>query len=244
MDNYITSQSESIFRSVAVLIYVFDVESRDLERDYVYFQTCLEALMRNSQDAKVFCLVHKMDLVQQEDADKVFHEKEAECRRLAEPMSVTCFATSIWDETLYKAWSAIVYQLIPNVQHIESSLSTFIDVIDADEVLLFEKATFLMISHCERRQHPDIHRFEKISNIIKQFKLSCSKVSSNFNSMEVRNSVFAAYIDGFTTNTYVMVIMSDPTIPSAATIMNIKNAKKTFEKLEKNNHAQHLVQES
>jgi Ras-related GTP-binding protein A/B len=69
-----------------------------------------------------------------------------------------------------------------------------------------------MISHCERRQHPDIHRFEKISNIIKQFKLSCSKVSSNFNSMEVRNSVFAAYIDGFTTNTYVMVIMSDPSI--------------------------------
>ena len=71
MDNYITSQSESIFRSVAVLIYVFDVESRDLDRDYVYFQTCLEALLRNSRDAKVFCLVHKMDLVQQEDADKV-----------------------------------------------------------------------------------------------------------------------------------------------------------------------------
>lgn len=43
-----------------------------------------------------------------------------------------------------QAWSAIVYQLIPNVQHIESSLSTFIDVIDADEVLLFEKATFLV----------------------------------------------------------------------------------------------------
>ena len=30
---------------------------------------------------------------------------------------------------------------------------------------------------------------------------------------------------------------------AAATIMNIKNAKKTFEALEKNNHAQHLVQQ-
>jgi len=71
-----------------------------------------------------------------------------------------------------------------------------------------------VISHCENRTHPhpDSHRFEKISNIIKQFKLSCSKVSSNFTSMEVRNSMFAAYIDGFTTNTYVMVIMSDPSI--------------------------------
>ena len=30
--------------------------------------------------------------------------------------------------------------------------------------------------------------------------------------MEVRNSCFAAFIDFFTQNTYVMVIMSDPTI--------------------------------
>ena len=30
--------------------------------------------------------------------------------------------------------------------------------------------------------------------------------------MEVRNDKFAAFIDYFTTNTYVMVIMSDPTI--------------------------------
>ena len=30
---------------------------------------------------------------------------------------------------------------------------------------------------------------------------------------------------------------------AAATIMNIKNAKKTFEALEKNNHTQHLVQQ-
>lgn len=44
----------------------------------------------------------------------------------------------------WQAWSAIVYQLIPNVQHIEQSLATFINLLDADEVLLFEKATFLV----------------------------------------------------------------------------------------------------
>jgi Ras-related GTP-binding protein A/B len=30
--------------------------------------------------------------------------------------------------------------------------------------------------------------------------------------MEVKNSNFTAFIDYFTTNTYVMVIMSDPTV--------------------------------
>jgi len=46
-----------------VLIYVFDVESRELEKDMHYYQSCLEALLANSKDAKIFCLVHKMDLV-------------------------------------------------------------------------------------------------------------------------------------------------------------------------------------
>lgn len=47
---------------------------------------------------------------------------------------------------------------------------------ECDEVLLFERATFLIISFCERASHRDVHRFEKVSNIIKGFKLSCRLV--------------------------------------------------------------------
>ena len=54
-----------------VLIYVFDVESRELEKDMHYYQSCLEALMANSKDAKIFCLVHKMDLVQEDQREQV-----------------------------------------------------------------------------------------------------------------------------------------------------------------------------
>ena len=41
---------------------------------------------------------------------------------------------------------------------------------------------------------------------------SYSKLAASFQSMEVRNSNFAAFIDIFTSNTYVMVVMSDPSI--------------------------------
>lgn len=74
---------------------------------------------------------------------------------------------------MFRAWSSIVYMLIPNVKELEQSLKQFTNIIDADEVLLFERATFLVISYCQRQHHRDIHRFEKVSNIIKQFKLSC-----------------------------------------------------------------------
>lgn len=53
-------------------------------------------------------------------------------------------------------------------------------------MVLFERETFLVIAHATQVQHPDIHRFEKISNIVKQFKLSVSKTSLKFEGMMVR----------------------------------------------------------
>lgn len=74
MENYFVSQRENIFRNVEVLIYVFDVESRDeeLKKDFRYYQTCLSAIYENSPTAKVFCLIHKMDLIQEDQRYKVY----------------------------------------------------------------------------------------------------------------------------------------------------------------------------
>ncbi|KAI8737948.1 ras-related GTP-binding protein A, partial [Biomphalaria glabrata] len=143
MENYFASQRDNIFRNVEVLIYVFDVESRELEKDIHYYQSCLEAILQNSPEAQIFCLIHKMDLVQDDQREIIFNERQEDLKRLSKPLDCTCFATSIWDETLYKAWSSIVYKLIPNVQQLEENLSNFAAILDADEVLLFEKATFL-----------------------------------------------------------------------------------------------------
>lgn len=232
MENYFASQRDHIFRNVEVLIYVFDVESREIEKDMHYYQSCLEAILQNSKEAKIFCLVHKMDLIQEDQRDQIFTDRDSELKRRSLPLDITCFRTSIWDETLYKAWSSIVYSLIPNVKLLESHLQNFCNICEADEIVLFERATFLVISHSTNKPHRDVHRFEKISNIIKQFKLSCSKFQSSFQSMEVKNSNFTAFIDVLTSNTYVMVIMSDPTIQSAATLINIGVARQHFEKLE------------
>eukprot|EP00035_Acanthoeca_spectabilis_P017749 m.374915 g.374915 ORF g.374915 m.374915 type:complete len:308 (-) comp16692_c0_seq22:932-1855(-) len=234
MENYFASQRHNIFRNVAVLIYVFDVESRELEKDFQYYKSCLESIAEHSMDAKVFCLIHKMDLIPEDQRELVFSERVAELKRRSHPLEVTCFKTSIWDETLYKAWSSIVVSLISNVSALQKHLGSFAQIMDADEVVLFERATFLVIAHTSQDTSADRdpHRFEKISNIIKQFKLACSKSTAQFQNLEVRNENFSAFIDYFTTNTYVMVVMTDPTIPSATTVINIHNARKHFEKLE------------
>ena len=48
----------------------------------------------------VFCLIHKMDLVPEEQREEAFRKKEKELQELSLPLRITCFATSIWDETL------------------------------------------------------------------------------------------------------------------------------------------------
>ena len=130
MENYFELQRDHIFRNVQVLIYVFDIESRELAKDMEYYASCLQALKQNSKSAKVFCLVHKMDLIPEEQREEVFLQRQLELLRLAQPLGlqVACFKTSIWDETLYRAWSQLVYSLIPNRDHLQSHLEQLCEV--------------------------------------------------------------------------------------------------------------------
>ena len=47
--------------------------------------------------------------------------------------------------------------------------------------------------------------------------------------MVVRNQKFTAFIDEFTSSTYIMVIVSDPDIEQEAIALNIKATKDYFE---------------
>ena len=86
MENYFESQRDHIFRNVQVLIYVFDIESREVAKDMDYYASCLSAVKANSKNAKVFCLVHKMDLVPEEQREPVFMQRERELKKLAQPL--------------------------------------------------------------------------------------------------------------------------------------------------------------
>eukprot|EP00298_Acanthocystis_sp_HF-20_P009847 c18534_g2_i1.p1 GENE.c18534_g2_i1~~c18534_g2_i1.p1 ORF type:complete len:305 (-),score=75.71 c18534_g2_i1:67-981(-) len=228
LEKYLDSQKDSIFSNVEVLIFVFDI-SRLEEPDLKMYSRCLEALEQFSKSAKIFCFIHKMDLVEQNKREQTFKNCHVELQTRSRSFDITCFQTSIWDESLYKAWSSLVCSLIPNKKVLEDNLSNFCDICEADEVVLFEKATFLVISHSTRKKQRDVHRFEKISNIIKQFKLSCGKVGAQYQSMETRNGLFSAFIESFTSNTYIMVVVSDPSIQAATILLNIGIARKQFE---------------
>ncbi|KAF9564353.1 rraga protein [Agrocybe pediades] len=245
MDSYLTTQRTTIFSQVGVMIYVFDVESRDMEKDTEYFRDCMASLRQYSPDAAVFLLVHKMDLVR-EPRQPVFLKRKQELEEITAGIKVHVFGTSIYDETLYKAWSNIVHTLIPNAAILSKHLSTFAAACNAAEVILFERTTFLVIATSsgppnlaledgeEVVETGPLHpkRYERTSELIKAFKHSCTRVREEFRALEMELYDFTAVLDEMTRNTYVLIIVHDPTIETAALKLNIRFARKKFEELQ------------
>lgn len=232
---------------VQVLIHVFDVESKSIKKDMEIFVKSLTNLQKFSPDAKIFILLHKMDLVQIDKREELFSMMMEKLQNISNPFQfkLVGFPTSIWDESLYKAWSQIVCSLIPNMNLFNNSLVKFNQILEAEEIILFEKTTFLVISSTSSiNQHDnnllDPKRFEKISNIIKTYKQSISKLRTNFHNLIISGSNGTHfYIDILTDNLFIMIVLKDKTDTSyianheeLAVLENIKAARKWFEKIE------------
>ncbi|KAF8633852.1 hypothetical protein AX15_001223 [Amanita polypyramis BW_CC] len=256
MDAYLSAQRSTIFQQVGVLIYVFDIETQEKFKDTEYYRDCLEGLKTYSPDASVFLLVHKMDLVRGKEG--TFEKKKQELEEASGDVQVSVFGTSIYDESLYKAWSHIVHTLIPNASVLHRHLSIFAKTCNASEVILFERTTFLVIATSSspsphtigtippvmdakaggidpdfiNAHHLDPARYEHTSELIKAFKYCCSRVRGEFHTLEMELYDFSAVLDEMTRNTYVMVIVHDPTIETAAIKLNIRLARRKFEELQ------------
>ncbi|KAH7908297.1 Gtr1/RagA G protein conserved region-domain-containing protein [Hygrophoropsis aurantiaca] len=245
MDSYLTTQRPTIFSHVGVMIYVFDVETREMNKDLEYYRDCLEGLTQFSKEANVFLLVHKMDLVREGERAIVFQRKVAELEKASGETAVKVYGTSIFDESLYKAWSSIVNTLIPNARNLSKHLRIFAEACSATEVVLFERTTFLVIATSSPADSSEsfssdpvaVHaldpkRYERTSELIKSFKQSCSRLREEFNSLELELAEFTAVLDEMTKNTYVLVVVHNPVIETAAIKMNIQMARRKFEELQ------------
>lgn len=126
MKHYFTTQKETIFKNVEVLIYVFDVEKDGVElevenhieliffwekqKDMNDYMTCIKNLGIYSKNAHIFILIHKMDKLKENVKEAVFDKKKRDIVNVSEGMSVKqVFGTSIWDETLYKVKILILF---------------------------------------------------------------------------------------------------------------------------------------
>ncbi|KAL8996363.1 MAG: hypothetical protein Q9188_006584 [Gyalolechia gomerana] len=252
-ESYLTSQKSYVFGDVGVLIYVFDVESSDFSasenaapgnsnRDLQTFGSIISALSEYSPGARIFALVHKMDLVAAAYRTAVTESKSDSIRvrsgRFARGIGI--YATSIWDESLYRAWGSIVNSLIPNLDIVEDGLRDLQAVTEAEEVVLFEQNTFLTVTRVGSlvgNENPNTDRYERLSNIIKTFKNSLSTYtesnsSHQFDCFTIKTRIFNLIIHRLTYNTYVLVVLPPGEAELQCAKLNILMAKDEFARIE------------
>ena len=236
-------QREHVFSNVAVLIFVFDVESREFSADVGNYALILRALAENSRDARVFVLLHKMDLVQMHLRNRLLEDRSTEIRKVSERFeeSVEFYATSIWDQSLYKAWTAVIYTLVPNALAIEQLLQKVASVIDARELVLYERTTCLTITSVTRPaedKNPFADRFETLSSILKTHKHSLAKhsrvpaSSAHFAILEIKTSRFMMLVCRLTENTNLCAVLPPSEMGFNAAKMSIQAARKRFAELD------------
>ena len=241
MENYLSQQRQHVFSNVGVLIYVFDIESRDFDRDLLTYRSIIAALGQFSPTSSVYILVHKMDLVVPNQREDIYNERVALIRGKSDAFAPIPFATSIWDQSLYKAWAEIIHDLVPNLDQIEKHLGELGEMIEAEEVLLFERSSFLVVSSwCSKigGMNPTSDRFERLSNIIKNFKQTTSrytgtpKSAEQFCLLEMKLANFSLFIIKFTTNTYLSVCLPPGEERFNSAMENCYIARNKFEDLD------------
>ncbi|KAG0646412.1 Ras-related GTP-binding A [Hyphodiscus hymeniophilus] len=241
MENYLAQQRQHVFSNVGVLIYVFDIESRDFDRDLLTYRSIIGALQQFSPTASIYILVHKMDLVVPNQREEIYNDRVSLIRGKSDTFNPIPFATSIWDQSLYKAWAEIIHDLVPNLDQIEKHLGSLGKIIQAEEVLLFERSSFLVVSSWTSAigaQNPTTDRFERLSNIIKNFKQGTSKFTGTpksaeqFVILEIKLKVFSMFVIKFTTNTYLAVVLPPGEERFNSALENCKIALKEFEDLD------------
>ncbi|GAA5970691.1 hypothetical protein JCM3765_002797 [Sporobolomyces pararoseus] len=199
----------------------------------------------------VFVLLHKMDLVPLEQQQSKFQEFEKEVGTKARESGwkggLKFMATSIWNETLYRAWSIVVSHLMPSLSLLRHHLENYLSLTSSLELVLFERTTFLVISSVTKKREDmtedekrlvsgwEERRFERVSTMVKGFKGSCNKLHLPFTSLSLSSQNYTTHLDSLTPETYLLIIAprsSGVGASPAAVEMNLKGVREFFGKLE------------
>lgn len=229
-EEYFGDNKKNIFEDVKILIFVIEA-TEDKGTDLSYYESCLKALREYSPNAKVFVFIHKMDLIEKDKKKVVYEKKRQEIIGYSSCFDVKCFATSIWEKSLYTAWKHIIGCLMVNLDILKKGLDLLREACDADKVVIFEKSTLLFLCSSSRgdKNLEDDERFDQISiSIKKMMKSSINLGIKGFLNLKFVSKKFTVYLDEFTKNTLVLIFIDKSKLNIDLLSVNIDLTRKKF----------------
>lgn len=168
--------SDSIFGRASMLLFVIDAQDEDVTTVHSWQVRHLVAAMSRahavSPEMSFVVLIHKMDddpfvsggarFETQADLQyQIIQELEAAGIDAIEPVY---HMTSIYDHSIFMAFSRIIQNLIVELDHLEDILDRLLDACSMEKVFLFDVVSKLFIATDSKPVDP--HRYELCSDMI------------------------------------------------------------------------------
>lgn len=169
-----------------------------------------------------------MDLIDEERSNIILSKKKDILGVKAGEFQINFYQTSIWEISLFKAFSKILSCFINNEGKIKKILEEYSNACEADEVILFDKFTLLSIASFNNKNIKDEERFEKICYSIKKFESNNKLIFNKINELVIKNKTNTIYFNEFTNSAYIMVALSNKNASIELIKLNIEIIKKEF----------------
>jgi Ras-related GTP-binding protein A/B len=123
LDRFVGDLAEFIFTNVATMIYVFDiVNMSNISQAKYYYDLGLKTLKKYSPDANITLLLHKVDLIDQNQKDG-FIDSIKDYLELDDTYPI--YETTIHNKTIFDAMEVIINELSLDPQSIEGTVQNF-----------------------------------------------------------------------------------------------------------------------
>ena len=172
LDEYHGPLRKNIFQKVSVLLYVVDASDVDrFENARIELEWSVNQIMLFNQTAKIHVFLHKMDLI---------HDKNAIIPYLKNLLSqnisseIIFHGTSVFDESLFTAWSGIIRDISPKTIFIKSILKELKGQKGVEDALLIEKSSGLACGSTVNGSDEDI-----VIGMISLLILTCDRVTKS-----------------------------------------------------------------
>lgn len=141
LDEYHGPLRKNIFRKASLLLYVVDITDYDrFESARIEFEWSVNQILLYNPNAKLNIFLHKSDLIH-DKSTLVSHMKKVFARNISH--EITYHLTSIFNESLFKAWSDIIRELSPKSMFINSILKQLKNQKGVKDALVIEKSSGL-----------------------------------------------------------------------------------------------------
>jgi Ras-related GTP-binding protein A/B len=172
LDEYHGPLKNSIFKKASVLLYIVDASDAErYENARIELEWSVNQILTFNQSPIINVFLHKIDLINDKNALKAYL-KDFLTQNIS--YEIRFYPTSVFDESLFTAWSGIIRDISPKSTFIQSILKALKDQEGVKEAVLIEKNSGLAVGSTLEPSDEEV-----VIGMISLLIVTCDRVTKN-----------------------------------------------------------------